>query len=217
MRRLIFLIGSLAALSVAPSLAETTNCNCWTPNKNQIAQFEKTSLNGLPTSPDHYTRYYVGRIGLRGRRIAAVFVTLGPGEKSSVNILSDGKLPILKADGCVTQPWRGDNVYFHCTKPGGWLPTDDQITQLEGNLILPPRTLPLSAYARYYAGVTDNSGKKVIKAEFLGAKAFSLQPGIYIASDVELPLIMDGRCAVILATYDPQNPAMTRVSCQGGL
>jgi hypothetical protein len=107
----------------------------WMPGKAEIAPLAREMARRLPADLSHYRSYYAGvvidavtvhfpsLIPTPGsdhdeRELKAVFVPLARGEKSSVEIVGDGKLPVLKGEGCMIGPWpSADNLYCNPPNP----------------------------------------------------------------------------------------------------
>ena len=207
------LLLSIAAVFATPALSE--DCRCWTPDAQQIAAVEaRIEGQRMPLGTlDAYKRYYAGVIDGDRRFIRGKLVPLGDDDLPGVQIV-EGKMPPLKAEGCVSGsdssggPW----MYFRCARRGAWTPSDTQIAELEDLLRQKTGGRELG-YARHYAGVAEGD-RRIVRGEFVKVGVFGAKPGIYVASEAELPAIADGGCGVVHVTYDPSNKAITS-RCNG--
>jgi hypothetical protein len=220
------MVAAAVLLVSATATAQTDNCRCFTPNAEQIADLESRIMR-LSEPIEHYARYYAGLVfptamykggAVIPLRIKVEFVPLKPGEQSAVHIV-EGKLSPLQGDGCVANvgiaPVPQKVVQLLCAKPGGWTPGNEQIAELEANLMLPRGVAALDRYARHYAGVTV-SGMRFIRGVYTNFPGTN-PPGIYVASEVELPSIADGGCGIVSFQYFPETKEFARVSCNGPL
>ena len=208
MRMFILLLGFTVVLST--SAMSQDDCRCWTPSAQQIAAVEaKIEGRSIPLGTlDRYARYYAGVIGGTGERrfIRGKLVPLGSGDMPGLHIV-EGKMPPLQQEGCISMseakggPW----LYFNCARRGAWTPAERLIAELED--VFRRRGGQLVSYARHYAGVTDGE-RRIIRGEYVSDR-LGEKPGIYVASEAEIPEIFDGGCDVVHLSYDPSSKEMT--------
>jgi hypothetical protein len=208
MRTPIFLLSILVFPTVALG---QDDCRCWTPTAKQIAAVEaKIEGQRMPLGRlDRYMRYYAGVTDSDGDRrfIRGKLVPLGASEMPDVHIV-DGKMPPLQEQGCISMsdPNGGPWIYFNCARAGTWTPSDTQIAELE-DILRQKRERGLG-FARHYAGVTEDN-RQIIRGVFVENSALGRKPGIYVASEAELPTIFDGGCGIVHVRYDPSNKEIT--------
>lgn len=129
------------------------------------------------------------------------------------------KLPILSVCLLMVFPLvaRASNV--------DWTPDANDIARMESVLRLasaehispgtrPPE--PLVKYARYYAGVSLN-GHRMIRGVLIVVMPpyLATRPGISIVRKEDLPIVMDGGCAIINLLYDPAVARTVWIRCNG--
>ena len=90
------------------------------------------------------------------------------------------------------------------------------VQHIEKTVIMPPYANTLSSYSRYYARVSRD-GKPFIYGIFLDStfdKNYSksevpnIQGAYQVPSQYDLPLIMDGGCAIVSVYFDVENYAL---------
>jgi hypothetical protein len=212
--RVPILLLSVATIFAATARGEDDPCRCWPPNEQQIAELE-TRIAGHPLplgALERYARYYTGVIDFAGRRfIRGKLVPVGDNDAPGIHIV-DGRMSPLKEEGCISVsnanggPW----LWLRCARPGAWTPSDSQIAELE-DLVRQKRSQSVS-YARHYAGVMQGD-RRIISGVFV-AEGIGEKPGVYVASEAELPAILDGGCSVIHVTYDLSSKDLTS-RCNG--
>ena len=185
------------------------DCACWTPTAEQVAAVEaKIESQPMPLGKlDRYARYYTGVIINGTERIHGKLVPLGSNDMPGIHIVA-GEMQPLQGEGCMisaapssSNPSGGPRVFFNCARPGSWTPSATQIAELEDLLSRQTGRWWLD-FARHYAGVTEND-RQVVRGVLV--RGSDRKPGIYIASEAELPLIVDGGCGVIHVTYYVSN------------
>jgi hypothetical protein len=97
---------------------------------------------------------------------------------------------------------------FEGQSSSDWKPSREQVEFVEKQIVLPQEApASIAHFNRYYSGITDN-GKRLIYAEFVYINLLGPnRPGdnaghIYIVTEQELPVIVDGGCGVITFYYD---------------
>jgi hypothetical protein len=211
MRASLLLCAAALIYSAASNGSDRT---WWSPSADQIGAFEaqidgkSMPLGGL----DRYARYYSGVFYGSRMFIRAKFVPLKDSDTTAIHVVA-GEMPPLQGEGCVgslvasVEPGhRAATVFLRCAHPGAWTPTAAQISDLEKQLD------GISDRARHYAGVTID-GRQIIKGVLLRGLPGE-KPGVYVASEAELPLIADGGCSVINVDYDPVTQKLSH-TCNG--
>ena len=215
-------VSILVLIAASASSAAGIECRCFAPTAQQVTRFEER-ITDLPEPTYHYARYYAGLwlppVTFRGEtvipsRIQAQFLPLKPGEESAIHIVGGGRLPPLRGEGCVASlddPPLNDafQIYARCNEPGGWTPGTQDIADLERRLALPKGAGPLNRYARHYAGVTE-SGIRLIRGVLVNSPTSS--PGIFVGSEIELPLVAEDACNAIDVAYNPETK-LSSASC----
>jgi hypothetical protein len=216
MRKRIFLAVGLVGILATGAEAGPDICGCWTPQSGQIANMEKQLRNDnqLRGKLGDYARYYAGGINEDRKFIRGQLVPLAPGEMSAVHVVTGHVMTPMQGLGCITgyDIKSAKVLYVSCASPGAWTPTDAQIAAMEQSVQLPMGIVPLALYARYYAGITI-SGRKLIEAVYLHDYE---APGIYVASEAELPILGEGGCLVMTLRYDPATRQTLELECAEG-
>lgn len=102
-------------------------------------------------------------------------------------------------------------------RPPSWAPTLAIVAASEAKLRLPPTSLKLGAYVRYYTGEIVG-GRRMLRgyfvlSSFMEGAAAPDGPGVHIKAP---PLaVMDGGCGVITVEYDVEAGKFASVSCNG--
>jgi hypothetical protein len=200
-----------AILLAAPAIrAAEGNCGCFTPGIEEIIDLE-SRITDLPAPVYQYARYYSGwsvtQI-VNGKTVIRKFVQGQylpvQGETSGIHIVEGRRLRPPKTEGCIANydiPLLSDafEIYARCNHPGGWIPSAEEIVELEGRLTLPKGAEALADYARHYAGVTEDGRRLVLGVLLSGGEA----PGITVESELEVPLANGSGCAAISVRYNP--------------
>lgn len=97
------------------------------------------------------------------------------------------------------------------TPGSAWVPSLELIGDIESSIELPAEARPLATYARYYAGVTDEDGRRLVRAVYVagGGKV------VIVGDETKLPSILDGGCDVIDLKYDVTNHRLVFATCHG--
>ena len=212
MQTSVLLLGIVVLFSTA-ALGQD-DCRCWTPTAEQVAAVEaKIESHPMPLGKlDRYARYYTGVMINGTERIHGKVVPLGSNDIPGIHIV-EGEMQPLQGEGCmISSDHNISRVFFNCARPGSWTPSATQIAELEDllsrqtgmgeDLISRQTGRWWLDFARHYAGVTVND-RRVVRGVLV--RGGDQKPGIYIASEAELPLIMDGGCGVVHVTYYVSN------------
>ncbi len=100
-----------------------------------------------------------------------------------------------------------------------WLPSMAEVQHVESKVTMPDGAQAMSAYVRYYAGITVD-GRKVIYGVYLATGVVrdmkqDPRPGIRIVTAREVPEIDDGGCSQVNVEFDVASDTVTRVRCNG--
>lgn len=100
-----------------------------------------------------------------------------------------------------------------------WLPSLAEVQHVESKVTMPEGAQPMSAYVRYYAGITVD-GKKTIYGVYLATGVVrdmkqDPRPGIRIVTAREVPEIDDGGCSQVTVEFDVASDSVTRIRCNG--
>ena len=86
-----------------------------------------------------------------------------------------------------------------------WKPDPKLIAKLEALIKIPGEAgytpIPLSKYARYYAGVTVN-GRRMIRGELVLDDPDGKVLGIFVVPEAKFPPVADGGCDIVNLQYD---------------
>lgn len=100
-----------------------------------------------------------------------------------------------------------------------WLPSMAEVQHVESKVTMPDGAQAMSAYVRYYAGITVE-GRKVIYGVYLATgvvRDMKQDPraGIRIVTAREVPEIEDGGCSQVTVEFDVTSDSVTRIRCNG--
>lgn len=197
-----------------------------------VAQVENKLLKTLPSPLITYRRYYAGvfidlepvTIGPSGiskigkieatPEIKGVLLPIAPGEKSSVIISTDGKVPLLQSAGCLIRGYPTYKPPVRCSATGDWLPSEAQIEKLERLVQLPKGAESLKTYGRYYSGVTDQ-GRRLIKGRFILNGHYSVREGVFRVFNIDLPQGGNERadCVIVNISYSVSRNVVESTKC----
>lgn len=85
--------------------------------------------------------------------------------------------------------------------------------RIERIVVLPAGAAPLTNYGRYYAWEQRTDGVRKVLAVYV----FERQPQRHWVAQNQLPLIMDGGCAIISVTFDVAAGRIEWVACNSPL
>jgi len=77
------------------------------------------------------------------------------------------------------------------------------------------KPLRLEDFARYYAGVFDSRGRKMVRGVFVGFDAEHYPRGSHIVPENDLPMILDGGCGIIEVQFDVEAGRAPWAACNG--
>ena len=69
-------------------------------------------------------------------------------------------------------------------------------------------------YARYYAGV-GTADHKAVFATYVAVDPDHYPSGVHLVGTGEIPMILDGGCAIIHVRYDVPSATVTSIRCNG--
>ncbi|GLQ97281.1 hypothetical protein [Dyella mobilis] len=91
-----------------------------------------------------------------------------------------------------------------------WIPTAQQISAVEAQLVMPSGSKPLPVYTRYYYGQIV-LGRHLLIGEFVLGKG----RGFRIVSPNKAPQVLDGGCSVVNLKYDIERKKAVAIFCNG--
>jgi len=106
-----------------------------------------------------------------------------------------------------------------------WRPDAATVARVEAymNTHMPTRegsatlTIPLRLqdYARYYAGVFDGGGRRMVRGVYIRFEPERYPRGTHIVPENALPMILDGGCGVIEVRFDVAAGRALWAACNG--
>jgi len=101
-----------------------------------------------------------------------------------------------------------------------WLPDRGTIDEIEAAIAMPDGARPIADYRRFYTG-DRKDGRPVVRGTFVlqGLWDHLLQrpaaAPINIVEKADMPIILDGGCAVVNLEFDTQRKQIVSISCNG--
>src|SRR5216683_1484350 len=96
-----------------------------------------------------------------------------------------------------------------------WLPDRGTIDEIEAAIAMPAGAHPVAAYLRFYTG-DRKDGRPVVLGTFV-LRDLLQRPAapINIVKKADMPIILDGGCAVVNLEFDTQRKQVVSISCNG--
>jgi len=96
-----------------------------------------------------------------------------------------------------------------------WLPDRRTIDEIEAKIEMPAGARPVADYLRFYTG-DRKDGRPVVLGTFV-LRDLLQRPAapINIVEKPDMPIILDGGCAVVNLEFDTQRKQIVSISCNG--